>query len=525
MQTTVTTIKNIIFGLGLLMLSSCLPEISDTGYIDEEEFSISEFLDENQDIYSKFREIVIVAGQHSALNAYNPWGDGFTLFLPDDKAVDRYIAGTDKYGSFNQLLEDVSFCNSLVLYHLVNKSIRSVEFPFGALPDSTASGDYLAISFEVTEDTSIYKVNNSASITVRDIEVNNGIVNEIDNVLEPIVFSSFDWLKNNPDFSIISGLFEITNLKDTMGVYVLNSDGVQLKNTYTILAEPDSIYRRNGISDLNDLIERYGTPGLDPENKENGLYQFAAYHILEGQYYLDAFEGSRNYNTYSSAPVAINAGISIRINTGVDTFNIVVSDENAIYITYIEPFYTLSNINTKSGVIHLINQVMEYYVPSRSKRTFQFLEDPLILSSSKNAGTYEFVDPEAFTKLHWEDADRLVYEKFSTDIKAMGNDYIMVEGDFLIEYTLPKIMQGVYEISLRIEATNPNNANIQLYVDGQKVGSNFDLTSGGTSSWPFFTLIAGTIEFSSYETHTVTIKSLIPGILKWDAITLTPISY
>jgi uncharacterized surface protein with fasciclin (FAS1) repeats len=525
MQTTVQTIKYISIGFGLLMLASCFPEVADTGFIDEEEYSIAEFLDQNQDQFSRFREMVMATNQHSALNAYNPWGDGFTLFLPEDKAFERYIHNSLKYNSFDQILEDVSFCNSLILYHLVNKSIRSFEFPFGALSDSTASGDYLTIAPEILEDTSIYKVNNSATIIITDIEVNNGTIHAIDNVLDPIVFSSYDWLKENPDYSIISGLFEITHLKDTMGIYVTSPDGMQQENVYTILAEPDTVFHRNGISDIDDLVDRYGTPGMDPDDKENRLYQFAAYHILEGQYFLDAFQGSRNYNTYTQAPVYISGGYNIRINPGSDTFSIVVSHEDTTYITHIEPFYSISNINTKNGAIHSLNNLMEYYVPEPSNRTFQFYEDPLIMEYSTTAGTHEFLDPEAFSLLHWEDAEQLIYfVTSSSDSKASGKgdykDYLELEGDFTIEYTLPKIIQGIYSLSIRVESTDPGNATIEVFMDGKKMGSNFDLTNGGTEAWPFKDVQAGAVEFASYETHTITIKSLVPGLLKWDDVKL-----
>lgn len=525
MQITVQTIKYILIGLGLLMLASCFPEISDTGFIDEEEYSISEFLDQNQDQFSRFRDLVIATGKHSTLNAYNPWGDGFTLFLPEDRAFDQYISGSAKYNSFDQILEDLSFSNSLVMYHLVNKSIRTVEFPFGALPDSTASGDYITITPEIRADTSIYKANNIATVIIPDIEVNNGLIHAIDEVLDPIVYSSFDWLSENPDYSIISALFEITHLRDTMGIYITSGDGELQKNEYTVLAEPDSIYRRNGISDIGDLVEKYGTPGMSPDDVENGLYEFAAYHILEGQYFLDAFQGSRNYNTYTTAPVNISGGFSIRINTGADVFGILVSGEDTTLITHIEPFYNSSNINTKNGAIHIINQVMEYYVPRITNRTLQFYEDPLIDEYSRTAGTHEFMDPDAFSKLHWEDADQIEYfVSSSSDVKAIGRgnykDYIKIEGSFTIEYTLPKVLQGVYVLSFRAEATNAANATVEIFMDGKKVGSNFDLTKGGTEAWPFKDVEAGIVEFAGYDTHTVTIQSLVPGILKWDAVTL-----
>jgi len=525
MQITVQTIKYISIGFGLLMLASCFPEMADTGFIDEEEYSISEFLDQNQDQFSRFRELVIVTQKHSTLNAYNPWGDGFTLFLPEDRAFDQYISGSAKYNSFDQILEDLSFCNSLVMYHLVNKSIGTVEFPFGALPDSTASGDYITISPAIQADTSIYKVNSSATVIIPDIEVNNGVIHGIDGVLDPIVYSSYDWLSENADYSIISALFEITELRDTMGIWVTSPDGVLQKNEYTVLAEPDSVYRRNGISDIGDLIERYATPGMEPDDEGNSLYQFAAYHILEGQYFLDAFEGSGNYNTYTTAPVNINGGFYIRINKGVDIFGIEVSGEDTTHINYIEPFYNNSNINTKNGAIHIINQVMEYYVPDLSQRTFQFYEDPLIDQYSRTPGTHEFMDPDAFSKLHWEDADQIEYfVSSSSDMQAIGRggfkDYIKIEGEFTIEYTLPKVLQGVYLLNIRAQATHPDNATVEIYMDGKKVGSNFDLTNVGDATWPFREIEAGTVEFADYDTHTVTIKTLVPGRFIWDAVIL-----
>ncbi|MCP4313044.1 MAG: fasciclin domain-containing protein [Bacteroidetes bacterium] len=525
MQITAQTIKFISIGLVFLSLASCFSEMADTGFIDEEEYSISEFLDQNQDQFSRFRELLIVTQKHSTLNAYNPWGDGFTLFLPEDGAFDHFISTSAKYHSFEQILEDPSFCNSLVMYHLVNKSIGTVEFPFGALPDSTASGDYITITPEIRADTSIYKVNSTATVIIPDIEVNNGMIHGIDKVLDPIVYSSYDWLVENPDYSIISALFEITKLKDTMGIYVTLPDGVQQKNEYTVLAEPDSVYRRSGISDVGDLIERYGTPGMERDDENSGLYQFAAYHILEGQYFLDAFQGSSNYNTYTTAPVNINGGFYIRINTGVDIFGIEVSGEDTSYINYIEPFYNRSNINTKNGAIHFINEVMEYYTPDLTQRTFQFYEDPLIDEYSRTPGTHEFEDPEAFSKLHWEDADQIEYfVSSSSDMLAWGRglykDFVRIEGEFTIEYTLPKVLQGVYLLNIRADANDERNATVEIYMDGKKVGSNFDLSKGGTAASPFKVIEAGTIEFSGYNTHTVTIKSLVPGIFIWDAVIL-----
>ncbi len=525
MQTLIRTNRWLWIPLILLVLFSCKQELSDTGFFDEEDllFSIATYIEENQEEYERFWRIVEVTGSFDALNAYNPGGEGFTFFLPTDAAVDNYLAQSADYPDFEMLLGNPGFCMQLVQYHLVNKSIRSTEFPYGALPDSTASGDYLTISIEVTEDTSIYKVNNIAAITERNIEVSNGYVHVVDQMLEPINYSSYEWLQNNPQFSIMASMFEATGIKDSMGYYRTTASGEIVKNRYTVLAEPDSIYSRAGIEDFNDLNERFGTPGLEPDNPANGLYLFAAYHILEGSYFLDAFVGSRNYNTFTLAPVAINSGYDIKINTGVDTFQIITTATDTSYINYILPLYDLSNINTKNGAIHAINEVMEFFIPEISVRYFQFFEEPEILSARKVAGTYEFVDKDLFQYISWEGPDEITYYKsFSTDEKANSGDYIFIEGEFIINYVVPKVLPGLYEMRLRTEATYPGNATIEVYLDGKKMGSNFNLTSGGTAAWPYYTIKTGIVEFTRYEEHTISIQTLIPGEFKWDWVAFFP---
>ena len=509
----------------LLVLFSCTQEISDTGFLDEEDllFSIATYIEENQADYERFWKMIEVTGSFDALNAYNPGGEGFTFFLPTDEAVDNFLAQSEEYPNFETLLQDPGFCMQLIQYHLVNKSIRSTELPYGVLPDSTVSGDYLTISIEVTEDTSIYKVNSLAAILERNIEVSNGYIHVVDHMLEPIIFSSYEWLLNNPQFSIMASLFDATGLKDTMGVYRRSPTGALVENTYTLLAEPDSIYSRAGIMDLDDLNERFGTPGMEPDNPDNGLYQFAAYHILEGVYFLDAMDGSRNYNTYALAPVAINSGYDIKINTGADTFQIISSATDTAYIDYILPLYEHSNINTKTGAIHAIDEVMEFYVPQISDNYFQFFEEPEILAARLVPGTYEYVDKDLFQYLTWEGPDEIVYYKSaSTEEKASNKDYIFIKGDFTIDYVVPKVLPGIYQMRLQAEATYAENATIEVFLDGKKMGSNFNLTSGGSATWPYYNIKVGIVEFTRYEEHTVSIQTLIPGEFKWDFIGFIP---
>jgi hypothetical protein len=64
---------------------------------------------------------------------------------------------------------------------------------------------------------------------------------------------------------------------------------------------------------------------------------------------------------------------------------------------------------------------------------------------------------------------------------------------------------------------------VEVYVDGRKIGSTVDLTSGATSSKPFININLGSITFNNYREHVIEIKSMIPGRFLWDYIQFIPI--
>jgi uncharacterized surface protein with fasciclin (FAS1) repeats len=513
----------VILLTGSLMFSSCKKDTIVTGFFDENVLSIATFLENNKEEYSKYWDIIQTTGLYHTLNAYNPNGDGFTLFLPTDDAFDRYIQQNDKYESFEALLEDVEFLWLLSRYHLVNRMFLSNEFPYGALPDSTSTGDYLTIGIEVKGDSSHYTVNNVAPLEELDIETTNGYVQIISEVLEPISYNSYEWLKYVEGYSILASALEYSGLKDTMNIYKTSSTGELIKNAYTVFAEHDSIYERNGIYTFDDLVDRVHTPGYELDDPDGGLYQFAAYHLLEGSYFLDAFEGSSNYNSYAVYPVSVSAGLDIRLNAGVDTFRYVITGADTTVINYVGVYYQESNVNTKNGPIHFVDQILELFQPRRSDAYFQFLEDPKILEASRNQGTYEFVDPDIFELISWDGTERLIYEKGTqANNRARSGDYIELEGKSTFAYNMPKIMPGRYQVRIRAHANDNQNATIQVRIDGKRIGGNVNLTSGGNSANPFSEFTLGIIEFTSYEGHLLETSALIPGSMKLDYVRFIP---
>ena len=484
------------------------------GFSTDDVYSIASYVEENKDEYSKFWQVIETTDSYSILNAYNPNGDGYTLFLPTDNAFDRYIESSDDYSSFEALLSDTTFLNVLIRYHIVNSSLASADFPYGALSDSTLLGDYLTIGLEITEDTSIFKVNNVAPLLAVDVETNNGYVHVISEVLEPITYSAYQWLANNDGYSILAQTLEITGVSELMGAYELSTTGALVKNNYSVLAEHDSIFQQAGITSVDDVIAKYNTEGMDYTDPDNGLYQFAAYHVIDGQYFLDDFEDVSNYNTFAVYPVSVNADLDIQINTGVDTFETVVSGTDTTYINYISVDMINSNVNTKNGPIHFVSEVLELFEPTRKDIIYDFTNDPVI--ESLGNGTFYLYDPSEYEFLSWDGVESL---KYYSPYVTTSEGFIEIDGDFNLSYTTPAILPGEYEVYFRMNSNSELNAIIQVKIDGVRVGGNVNLTSG---SGAYTDILIGTVNFTGNDYHLIEINSLIPGRVRWSEIQLIP---
>ena len=507
-----------------LVILSCNRE-SERIFFEEDLVEIADFIVDNKDTYSRFYDIMVTGEMTDPLNAFNPFGEGFTLFLPTDEAFDRFIQNSSKYSSFNDLLDDIDFVRELGRYHLVNREFRTHQFPYGALPDTTATGDLLTIGFSSSLDTTIYKVNNIAPVIEANLEMLNGYIHVISEVLEPVNFTGYEWLQQKEGFSILAEALKIAGLADTLGLFRRAGNNQLVKNEYTILAEHDSIFSRNEIHSIDDLIAKYATPGKDYSDPQNGLYQFAAYHVLEGDFFLVDFENSGNYNTLGNYPIKIITGIEIQINNGVDTFAMEYSDMDTTAITHLSLMYQSSNILTKNGAIHFLTEVMELYTDiPRSIRNFGFRDgEPEIQEAFQQRGTKEFVDPSKLEFIDWSGPETLLYFRSSSESEqAWNDDYLKIEGNFIIEYTMPKILPGKYMLDIRTNARDNKNATVMVSLDNKRIGGNIDLTRGGTNNNPYTEFEIGNVEFTEYTSHTIKIEALIPGILVWDAVRFLP---
>ncbi|MFC2087221.1 fasciclin domain-containing protein [Bacteroidota bacterium] len=475
------------------------------------------------DSFHLFSDVITATNMERTLSAYNPNGNNYTLFLPTDKAFDEFIATNSNYNSFQDLLNDKEYVNALIRYHLVNIELEQNEFPYGALPDTTVSGFLLTVAYTGTIDSIIRKVNGYAKIIKPDIELSNGYIHVIDRVLTPVVYNAYNWLAQYPACSIFTRALEITGLKDTFNIMKIGSRFRYPTNS--VLVESNTVFRKEGIHSIEDLISKYSPDKQNYTSYENSLYQFAAYHILENIIFLNDLEGANtNFNTYGSFPISVNStGLDIKVNRGVEQYDTI--DASGDTIDYVSINYEASNVSTLNGGIHFINQVMEVYKPPRKTRTFEFTEEPVLKEAFDNPNLYEFDDIEEFELIKWKGVESIEYRKFSSNVSNLwNNDYLRLEGDFSISYVIPKVLPGRYMLQIRADDQGGNNAIILVYLDGKNIGGSVDLTSNPSRYSDYNSFEVGVVEFDNYETHFLEIQTLLSGLFTWDAVRFEPVN-
>ena len=508
---------------GLVLLQSCLvrPE-NDPQFVDDMKYSIYEYVVENKEAYSSFLSIMEKGGIDITLSAYNPFGNGYTLFLPDNEAIERFISNSQQFASIDELLDDQIFTNKFCRYHVINMRIRSNDFPFGAFPQKTLSEDFLTVSFFADADTSFYKINNQSRVILPNIERSNGYVHHIEDVLEPITYTTYEWLERRSEYSIFKSALDLTGLDSILN---LKADADEILPEYTLLIESDAVFKKAGINNISDLENIISPDHTNYIEKLNPLYNFIAYHILTGNHFIDDFEGrSTLYTTLADVPIGINGeGLDIAINKGKQVFDTIIIAGDTTYMDFVGVKYDDSNVLTKTGAIHFIDQVMTVKKPSRESKNFQFMENSFLNDRRNEIGTYYIEDKETLEYMDWSGADLYFVVAESDKTNASGNNYLEISGDFTISYQIEPMIPGQYSVEIRSHNYDDTNAIVEVYVDGRKISGIIDLTKGGNANTPFRNKYAGAVNFSEYKSHVVEIRTLIPGKLLWDAVNFKPI--
>ncbi|HLO58017.1 MAG TPA: fasciclin domain-containing protein [Bacteroidales bacterium] len=513
--------------IGLAM--SCDPDTIRIDFEDVEKQTIYDYIVQHKDTFSSFLAILEKSGLDKTLSAYNPNGDDYTLFLPTNEAIDSFIKDS-KYATLNDLLNDEDYIWYFSRYHVVNKGIDKNDFPFGAFSEYTLTDDYLAVSFIIEDDSSYYKINNQAPVIRPNIEVSNGYIHIVSRALTPITQTTYGWLAAHDGYELFKTAVDTTGL---IGLLNINPKVDEETLPFTLFLEHDSIFYKRGIFSFTQLTNLISPGRTDYSNPLNPLYNWVAYHVLSENMFVDDFQGvSSNYSTYSDIPLSVDGmGIDIKINKGKEMFDTIVhSIGDTTFINYVGINYDASNVITQSGVIHFIDQILKQHPPSRALQTYEFFDRPTFTEYQTLPGTYLIEDSTLLNSITYSGSE-LNYIKYSEEDNPNGlwsTDCVQLDGDFTFNFKLPKIVQGNYTVYLQADFYSPNkeNAVVEIFIDGKKVGGTIDLSSdpqvNASSTNPIGTKEVGTINFIKYDSHTLTVKSLIPGTFTGDFIRFEP---
>lgn len=471
---------------------SCEPKIIEW-QPDSNTMVITEFVYSVPDEFSEFGEALKISGVANLLRVRGP----YTLMLPTNVAMHEYY---ERIGVSGITDIDVDMLTTLVYNHVFQGEISAGSIGMGTLLYKNALGDFVASDLPGTD----ILLNKQSVVVKRDIKVSNGYVHYIDHVLDPITDNIYDVLSSYEGYDIFRQGLDLTGFTDTLKVIEFPFGNTTARTRYTLLAVPDTLYKRMGINSIDDLVERYDTDGNLTDNA-NGLFKYMEYHCLSGTHYFSDFT------------TGVEGGIYYLI-TADNYLNIKVEEDFKINKTdtaYTGFYFDQSNIPAKNGAIHTVNTLLPFGDADLSEvewsvtHYFDMQQSPYYLKYYQR-----FFDGEnSFEGIKW-DGDFLLYY-YNPGANRKENDAISLIGHWWAEFKIPKIRAGKYVM----KGTAFGDAVCSITLDGEYVGV-YDVSDG---QWANIEPVDwAEVDFSKTEEHTVRLTTIVPGNIFLDFIVFTP---
>ena len=312
--------RNIVFVLLIaLSIVACTDDIDKSNRYTFTGETVADYMLNRSDKYSHFINLLKRANLLGLLSTYGQ----YTLFLPDNEAVEKYVQEQDSIyhatkdspifvntGISSPHIDDLSDSMAIVIArnHLLNARYQTADMSEGALFTRNFNNRNLGISYDVVDERFYIMVNNKSAIISGDHEVENGLIHIVDKAIDPIEKNLPQLIGSCNFFSIFNEALNITGFKDSLQLDIDNTytwdptatSGVMTPtyypsskyHKYTGFLETDEVFNANGIYTLDDLkafAEKwYGTE--DRENArspQNALYKFVAYHFLDREITYD----------------------------------------------------------------------------------------------------------------------------------------------------------------------------------------------------------------------------------------------
>lgn len=448
---------------------------------------------ESHSEFSEFAKLIEVTGLNPLLGIRGP----YTIMLPNNDAMFAYY----KENGLNNLMDfDEAFRRKLMLNHLISNEINTGDMGLGAIRDTNAIGDFLVTEFQGSD----IILNRHSKIIKRDIRLANGYAHVIDRVIDPITKDVYTVVSEDPSFKIFTKGLEITGLKDTLQQLSFLYGKYTSRTRFTLFAVPDTIYQKNGISSVADLIKWTGANPDSITSMNNPFYRYMEYHCLAGTYFLS------NLNSQLYPILSHDNNILMTVDTD---YKINFNPKTKKYTAFIIP---ASNTPAKNGTIHAINDLLPVIEPAPQSVLFE-VTDFLEIKQGDWFGKYYMKWNDGkndLAKIKFEGDFLGYYYKTHDCPDAIGRDALFMLGFWWIEVTFPKVIKGKYKI---IYGSNwGGTASFNILLDGKQTKYLYDGPKGGNQT-------IADADFATSCEHKIKLVPNIYGALYWDYVEFVPV--
>ena len=471
------------------------------------------YLENRPDEFSEFKKLLDTTEVLGLVDTYGK----YTLFAPTNEAMFKYYQLKGKH-SLKDFQADT--LKKIAYDHLIKDyAIKSENFIDGLLPYSTMSERFVSVSSRSNNNVFLYYINNNSAIIKKDIEVSNGIIQEIDHVIDPSLLNIVQAIESNPRFSIFAKALQETHLVDSLKLmrdYTYNPklydylpkghqwggsiDEVPISRKYgfTALLESDETLKKYGINSYEDLkafAEQHVYTGnndgtsSDVTDRTNPLNMFISYHLINKKItatkFIDAYDEDHMLkqfdmyeyietmcpNTLIEIKKERSSGETNLINksreTG-DAIRIIAKDSDAVNGVYheIDKMLIYDDKEVAEMSTKRIRMDGASFFPELTNNNMRYFD-------KKNPRSWVF--PQNYIKrLTCTKATNFCYLNACDSYLDYEGDEIFLAGMYEFSMITPPVPAGTYEVRFCYQPTAFRGA-AQLYWDGVPCGIPLDL--------------------------------------------------
>lgn len=330
--------------LGLMILAiltfslhSCKEDISQDNFAIKTEQTMTDYLASNPSKYSDlkaiFDRVVLGDSAASSLTSVLSARGNYTLFAPNNEAIETYIKTNLGLSSIDELSDDQA---KLIAYSCLidngnNAAYEEADFPTdgGTFDESNLNDRTLACRLDTVGNESFYVINTSAKVLSVNNEVSNGMVHEVESVIAPSSDNLYELIAAADNTKIFAYLMQQTGWADSMNVpdrdveyenvnrdQTLTVNGAGTFNImqrrylgFTAFVETDDVFENAGIGIPAKQVDAEGNltnsdailaavqaycktvytdaTSEDLKSPDNAVNRFIAYHIIDGKMAYD----------------------------------------------------------------------------------------------------------------------------------------------------------------------------------------------------------------------------------------------